>query len=417
MTREEKIKRIEEIKKELSLAKRDSNYYNAMQLAIKLCSNSCYGAISNSYFPAFAGSVASSITAMGRDVIQYAAKYASDYLENDWQKDTDLHEYLSLTEEVKPIQDPSKNIVYIDTDSAFVNFKQPMESCKWIQNGGDGLEFVQKMDKFRMKGLFTKGMEEYANKFGVTNLQDFELERINESSINIAKKKYIQHIVWEDGVPYDRLKYFYPKGVELVRSSTPIFARERIPVLIKYLFQHPETFNIKELIGIIRGMRKEFELVNIEDISGQSSCSNYETKILDDRDSIQFVKGTHFAVKAAAYYNHMLHKNALLQNKYEFLKSGTKIKFYYTKDDSIGDIFGYMKGMFPIEFAPNIDYDTQFAKTILSPINSLIEPLGMPEISKRLSVVVGLFNNLNKVKKAISDEEEDPFAPRFFDED
>jgi DNA polymerase elongation subunit (family B) len=415
MSKEEKLKRIAELKEEIIKTKSLINYYNAMQSAKKLILNGSYGAISNSWFPAFAGAVATSITAMGRDVIQYASDYAAKYISEEWHNDTELHEKLEISD-VRPIKNKDGSIVYIDTDSAFINFKQPMESCDWVENGGDGLDFVLKMDKFRMKGLFTKGMDEYAVRYGVKNLQDFELERVNESSINLAKKKYIQHIVYEDGVNYDRLKYFYPKGVELVRSSTPLFARERIPELIKYLFQNPETFNIKELIGIIRGMRKEFELVNIEDISGQSSCSNYSSKILDDRTCVSFVKGAHFAVKAAAYYNYMLHQNATLQNKYEFIKSGNKIKFYYTKDNTIGSIFGYHKGAFPIEYAPNIDYDTQFEKTILSPINSIIEPLGMPEISKRLSVVVGLFNNLNKVKKAISDEDENPFAPRFFED-
>jgi hypothetical protein len=50
-----------------------------------------------------------------------------------------------------------------------------------------------------------------------------------------------------------------------------------------------------------------------------------------------------------------------------------------------------MRGSFPHEFAPQIDYDEQFSKAILSPINSIIEPLGLPEITKRLSVVMDIF--------------------------
>jgi hypothetical protein len=33
----------------------------------------------------------------------------------------------------------------------------------------------------------------------------------------------------------------------------------------------------------------------------------------------------------------------------------------------------------PIEYAPEIDYDAQFNKAILSPINSIIEPLVCPK--------------------------------------
>lgn len=415
MTKEEKLKRIAELKEEIKVTKGLINYNNALQQGLKLSLNSVFGSTSNAFFPAYSGSVASSITSMGRDIIKYASTFAADYIEHKWHLDYELHKLMGITCEVKPIADPSQSIIYIDTDSSFINFKQLMDSCNWLENGGDGLDFVLKIDKYRMKDLFNQGMEDYAKKFGVKNLQDFELERINESSINIAKKKYIQHIVFEDGVNYERLNYFYPKGVELVRSSTPLFAREKIPLLIKYLFRNPETFNIKELIGIIRNMRKEFELADIEDISGQSSCSNYSQKIIDDRESIRFVKGAHFAVKAAAYYNYLLHKNASLQTKYEFIKTGNKIKFYYTKDDSLGSIFAFLKGGLPMEFAPNIDYDTQFEKTILSPINSIIKPLGMPEISKRLSVVVGLFNNLKKVAHKPTEEDLENENPFFID--
>jgi hypothetical protein len=57
-------------------------------------------------------------------------------------------------------------------------------------------------------------------------------------------------------------------------------------------------------------------------------------------------------------------------------------------------MFAYIRGSYPMEFAPPIDYDEQFAKSILSPVNSIIEPLGMPEITKRLSVVMDIFSGM-----------------------
>ena len=86
-----------------------------------------------------------------------------------------------------------------------------------------------------------------------------------------------------------------------------------------------------------------------------------------------------------------MYKNKPLQDKYEFIKSGTKIKYYTCKNKSINDSFAYMRGSFPIEFAPEIDMDIQFSKAILSPINSIIEPLGMPTITDRLSVIMDIF--------------------------
>jgi hypothetical protein len=253
-------------------------------------------------------------------------------------------------------------------------------------------DFIHGVDHFRYSGYFKSCLDSHAAKYGVDNQQDFELERISESMINIAKKKYICHITYEDGIPYDRLSYIYPKGVELVRSSTPPFARDKIVDIVKYLFSHPDTFNIKDLLKLVKNLRKEFELADIDDIALQSSCSNYDIKVINDKTlPLQFVSGAHFAVKSAAHYNYLLNKNKDLQQKYEFIKSGTKIKYYCCKDKNVTDMFAYMRGSYPIEFAPAIDYDIQFSKSILSPINSIIEPLGMPTITNRLSIIMDIF--------------------------
>ena len=291
----------------------------------------------------------------------------------------------------------SNNPDSIVIDGSFIKNRDmnqiDLSNRKVYWNWSHELDFIHGIDFFRYAGYFKKKLEEHAEKYGLENKEDFELERISESIINIAKKKYIQHIVYEDGIPFDRLSYLYPKGVELVRSSTPLFARDKIVDIIKYLFSHPDTFNIKELLKLVKNLRKEFDLCvpdKIDDISMQSSCSNYDDKVINDKDKLEFVSGAHFAVKSSAYYNYLLHKNKSLQEKYEFIKSGAKIKYYYCKDKSINDIFAYIRGSYPIEMAPEIDLTTQFSKCILSPINSIIEPLGLPAINERLSIVMDI---------------------------
>jgi DNA polymerase elongation subunit (family B) len=294
----------------------------------------------------------------------------------------------------------NNTVDYLIIDGYFVKdreFNSPelQELLKHLEirwNWFNELDFIHGIDGFRFGEYFKNCLEEYAESFGVKNREDFELERVSESILNFSKKKYIQNIVYEDGIPFDRLTYIFPKGVELVRSSTPLFAREKIIQIVKYLFEHPDNFNIKDLLKLVKNLRKEFELADIDDISMQSSCSNYETKVLEDKDRLSFVSGTHFAVKSAAYYNFLLNQNKELQSKYEFIKSGTKIKYYYCKNKKVNEIFSFIRGSCPIEFAPDVDYDLQFYKTIISPINSIIEPLGLPEITKRLSVIMDIFN-------------------------
>ena len=466
MTAEEKKLKIEELKKQAIEIKKEIEYYNAMQTALKLVLNGSYGAFATPYFILFNNHVAGTITAQGRDLTKTMDRVNQDYWYNVWHIDTELHKKLCI-KNVTQIDTKEPVSIYADTDSLFVSFKpaidhsewqniffnnlhritkkfiilsNTLESCdnancvaivnsveklknmlvephdliiidghfikdrtlnKMIEDGvfsadikwnwTNELDFIHGIDQFRYANYFKQCLEDYAESFGVTNKEDFELEKISESIINIAKKKYIQHIVYEDGIPFDRLKYIFPKGVELVRSSTPAFARDKIIDIVKYLFSNPDTFNIKELLKLVKNLRKEFELADIDDIAMQSSCSNYETKILDDKNlPLKYVNGAHFAVKAAAYHNYLLHQDKLAQQKYEMLKSGTKIKYYVCKNKNVNEMFAYMRGSFPHEFAPEVDYDEQFMRSILSPINSIIEPLGMPEITKRFSVVMDI---------------------------
>jgi len=479
MTKEEKTEKLKKLRARASELKKDVDYYNAMQLALKLVLNGSYGALATPYFILFSEHVAGSITAQGRELTKRMDTDNEEYWFNLWHNDFELHSRMGL-KNAKRIPDTEKVSIYADTDSLFVSFEPVINHCQWknnfidptrmenithkvlilehrqktivknpniksihiddlenfekmditnilkeIQNGGyerfviDGafvkdrtfndkilplingtiywnwsceLDFIQGFDHFRYAQYFKDCLDTYASEYGVKNKEDFELERISESIVNIAKKKYIQHILFEDGIDYERLNYIFPKGVELVRSSTPLFAREKIIDIVKYIFSHPDDFNIKTLLKLVKDLRREFEMADMNEISMQSSVNKYEEKVIEDKDRLLFVSGAHFAVKAAAHHNHLLHKKKELQAKYEFLKSGMKIKYYYCKNNRTAPIFAFQRGSYPLELAPEIDYDTQFQKCILSPINAIIEPLGMPEITKRLTVVMDIFS-------------------------
>jgi hypothetical protein len=81
------------------------------------------------------------------------------------------------------------------------------------------------------------------------------------------------------------------------------------------------------------------------------------------------------------------------KDKYPLLRSGEKIRFYFvaTKNSMENNVFGYSQGSFPYEFAPPVDYDEQFTKTILDPINRFIETMGHHPISPNLFMINPLF--------------------------
>jgi DNA polymerase elongation subunit (family B) len=288
-------------------------------------------------------------------------------------------------------------VVYGDTDSLYISMLPLMKSVgfdKFEEDDDWGKRFILHIDAIFVKPLFNEFLEEYAAQFGISSLHDFELETISKSALFLKKKHYLNNIVWEDGVNYDSLSYFYPKGIEIIRSSTPLFVRKNIYRVINYLFSNPGNVNIHEVLKIVKELRREFEMADIEEISMSTSCTNYSTKVIDDTITLECVKGAHFGVKASAFHNYMINKNSEYKTKYDMVKSG-KIKYYYCKHP-MADVFGYLRSFHPTEITDKekiiIDMDTQFEKSFLSIINKFIEPLGLPTINKRLSVLTSLFN-------------------------
>ena len=301
-----------------------------------------------------------------------------------------------VEEEGRPKYKGDNNLViYGDTDSLYVSFEPIMKSVGFdkIDDVDWGRRFILHVDNIYVKPLFNKYLEQYATTFGVESLHDFELETISKSALFLKKKHYLNNVVYEDGAYYNDLSYYYPKGIEIIRSSTPPFVRKNIYRVINYLFQNAGSVNIYQVLKIVKDLRKEFELADIEDISSTSSCTNYDLKVLDDTVTLQFVSGAHFALKASAFHNYLLNKNSEYKTKYDMLKSG-RVKYYYCKHPQ-SDVFAYLRSFHPIEIVEKekviVDYDTQFDKTMLSIVNKFIVPIGLPEINKRLSVINSLF--------------------------
>lgn len=452
MTAAEKREKIAELKKKIEETQAEYDRAKAMQLALKLVINGTYGAFAHPKFVLSNSHIANAITAMGRDVIQYMLKKIEKYFYKEWHLDKDAHqklgiEYIAikdnkyflldrngenihyphnsldellnklnysksdLKEELKEINEyqikfvrtihdfsnvqqiPKEKpiIIYGDTDSLYISFTPMIQSAGF---NGDELDFILHLDRVIIKKKFFQYLDEYAAKFGVKSLHDFELETINRSALHIQKKHYINNVAWEDGIFYENLSYFYPKGVEIVKSSTPPFVRENIYEFLRYVFSNPNNLNIRKILLLVKDLKKQFMMADIEDISMTSSCSNYSTKVIDDVTDVVTVKGAHFAIKAAALHNYLLNKNSEFKIKYDNIRGG-RIKYYYCNHPK-NNVFGYMRSMHPYEIVEKegvkMDYDEQFDVTMLSIINRFLEPIGLPTINKRLSVLNSIFS-------------------------
>ena len=452
MTAAEKREKIIELKRRIEETQADYDRAKAMQLALKLVINGTYGAFAHPKFVLSNSHIANAITAMGRDVIQYMLKKIEHYFYKEWHLDVKSHlmlgvEYIGIKDgkyylvskngknihyphnslddlinklniiksDLKPDQrkvgeydilyrrdvhdfnnveqiTKDENItIYGDTDSLYISFAPVIKSCNFK---GDELDFILHLDRIIIKDKFTEYLNEYAAVFGVKNIHDFELETINRSALHIQKKNYINNVVWEDQIFYENLSYFYPKGVEIVKSSTPPFVRENIYEFLRYIFANPNNLNIRKILTLVKDLKKQFMMADIEDISMTTSCSNYSTKVIDDVTDVVTVKGAHFGVKAAALHNYLLNKNSEYKTKYDNIRGG-RIKYYYCNHPK-NNVFAYMRSSHPYEIVEKenlkIDYDEQFDSTMLQIVNRFLEPIGLPTINKRLSVLNSIFS-------------------------
>lgn len=374
--KEEKLEKLEQLKAE---AKR---YYNYEQ-SVKLMLNSIYGAFGNEYFYFFSIDLAETITLQGQDAILYTEKMVNKYFSDFWYKDTETHEKLGLTQ-VKPIKKPIG--IYIDTDSVYMQFQEIIDNCDWK---GDSKTFVLKLYEYRLKSYIEKILEKYAEKDNSDNFLSFELESIARNAIWLAKKKYIQNIVWRDpDIHLEDLSSVKSKGFEIIQSSTPQFAREKLQDIMKFIFSQDEV-KIDSLVALLKKIKKEFKLANIDQISNSIRINNYQKYILSDYGEFQIEKGCPINVRAAGYHNYLLN-NSNHKGKYQLLSDGEKVKMYASMDKSC-DVFAYSPGNYPYEFAPAIDYEQQFEKCIIDPINRVIGAIGLQTLDRNLIYTSTLF--------------------------
>jgi DNA polymerase elongation subunit (family B) len=378
-TKEEILAEIERMKSLRDL------YMNAEQ-AVKIFINSVYGACGSPWFAFFNMDIAEAVTLQGQDLIKYSEKVLNRYFLEFWPKDKKLHEKMGLTQ-VSRVSKPV--VIYCDTDSNFVSFKEVIDNCDWK---GTPKEFILSIYKNFLEEYLNKCYDIYSKKCGTDNYQSFELEKISDAGVWLAKKKYVYNTIWKDpGIDVEPLTDITAKGVEIVQSSSSKFVRDTLKNLLKYIFTKKKDFNVVEFAGILKKYKDEYKLKNLEDIAASSAIGDYEKYVLMDREKLVLEKACPIHVRGAAIYNYRLN-NSKYKKKYQPIRSGEKVKYYHVKTTNAEEnVFAFISGSYPVEFAPPIDYDVQFSKNIVQPINRFVEAMGYPPVSPNLIVPTQLF--------------------------
>jgi len=333
--------------KEPKLLKKISKYDN-IQMARKIALNSAYGAIGNQYFRYYSLAMAEAVTTSGQLSIRWIENKINDYM-NDLMK-TDNQDY----------------VVASDTDSIYVTFGSLVDKF----NPSSPIDFLNTIAKDKIEPYISKCYQELAT-YTKAYQQKMEMSRevIADKGIWTAKKRYILNVWDNEGVRYQEPKLKI-MGIEAVKSSTPEPCRNKIKEGLKIIMSGDE----KMLNKFIQDFREEFMNMPPEDIAYPRSVNGL-TKWSDP--SSLFAKGAPIHCKGAILYNHLL-KQKKLVNKYPYIQEGDKIKFLHLRipnahqSSSISFITKMPK---EFELQSMIDYEQQFEKSFVEPLNFIVSKL------------------------------------------
>ena len=336
--------------------KREINQLHNSQMSIKIAMNSLYGATANIYFLYYINDMAEAITTSGQLSIRYAQKSVNDYLN-------------------KVLKTNGKDyVVYIDTDSIYVNFGPLVKEVFGTTDISrkEGEEFLDKICSTKIEQIIEKGYEKLASNMGAyRNAMVMKREKISDKSVFIAKKRYIMNALNSEGVHYEKPKISVT-GIESVRSSTPEVCRKKMEQVFEVIMNEGETATQR----FIADFKEEFRKLPPEEVGRNSGTDNIDKYRV--RSTGSYKKGCPMHVRGCILFNNLL-ESKKLNKKYETIKSGDKIKFAYLKlPNPLRENIISFPGVLPKELGLNeyVDYDTQFEKVFLSPIENILEAIG-----------------------------------------
>jgi len=331
--------------------------YNNMQMARKILLNSLYGALGNQYFRYFSIEFAEAITLTGQFVIRWIER--------------NLNEYLNKT--IKTTN--NDYIIAVDTDSNYLNLgplvSTLIQDASNTKNTNKIVDIVDKMCQNRIEPFIDSCFNDLAQHTNAyINFMKMKRESIANKGIWTAKKRYILNVYDNEGIRYAEPK-LKMMGIEAVKSSTPANCRENIKKALKLIMETNETV----LQNFIQDFKSKFMTMRFEDVAFPRGCRG----LLEYGNKTDiYKKGTPIHVRGALMYNHLL-KSYNLTNKYPLIQEGEKVKFCYMKTPNpIKENIIATPSILPKEFNLDkyIDYEMQFTKSFIDPLNSILEVIG-----------------------------------------
>ena len=217
-------------------------------------------------------------------------------------------------------------------------------------------------------------------------------EIIADRFLLLKKKKYLCRLRANEATvfPVDAPK-IKAMGVELIKSSTPKFSIEHMSDALPILFD-----------GTQKDLREWFEKCKTEFINAPVSdiVSNMTVNCIDY--DLRKDLGIPLNSRASLIYNEFIKKNNL-EGSFNLIQAGDKIKYIYLKTpntlgetiknttgrtvkSSYPDVIAFTDDNFIQYFKDYIDYDTQFEKSFIKPLEFMTNAINFTVKEKAMDL-------------------------------
>ena len=217
-------------------------------------------------------------------------------------------------------------------------------------------------------------------------------EIIADRFILLKKKKYLCRLRANEATVFpDDAPKIKAMGVELIKSSTPKFSIEHMNEALPILFDGTQ----KDLREWFEKCKTEFKNAPISDIVANMTvnCVDYDLR-----------KGLSIPInsRASLIYNEFIKKHNL-EGSFNLIQAGDKIKYIYLKTpNTLGETIKVSSGKTTKLVKPNviafvdynfiqyikdyIDYDTQFEKTVIKPLEFMANAINFTVKEKAMDL-------------------------------
>lgn len=353
------------------------NIYNVYQTAVKIINNSVYGATANEGFRLYNLDISEGITTTGQLLIRTCSYLLNKFLNNKVQAEQEK-DYV--------ITNDTDSIIFTLED--IVNYsptERDPEILKEISNiSKECQDYINESIYWICRDIFYKYKVNKSN-----NFLTIKNEWLADTGIFVAKKAYAIHIIYNEGVPVDKLKSV---GISLRRSSTPKALKPFLENVLLNILRLKNKESIDALIvQECERLKNEYRL---QDIALPISVNNIDS----------YVKNLPVHIRGARVWN-----DYFAEKETDKIRTG-KVKYIYVKRWENNEL--NLKKEYVISVPDGnhywqsidgkfvVDYDKMKERLIIKPVESFYNALGWQLPFEATAKNSGVFNKITTKNKS-----------------